>query len=232
MSLQLENYIVVPAFVVMPISEGGLGLKGNEAWVYAIIYGFSQDGESWFEGSQGYLADWCNSTTRGIRKNLEALIAKGLIEKREGSANGRLVYDYRVLRSSLYRNRVPTSAEQSSHHIIGDNNTPSDIDSNESISSPPKGSKVEEIVAYLNAKTGKHFLPTAKATQRKINARLKEGRTVEDFKQVIDTKTAEWQGTQWDKFLSPDTLFGEKFERYLNQTATEEEDAWGYPIYD
>jgi DNA-binding MarR family transcriptional regulator len=155
MSLQKENYIVIPAFVVMPISEGGLGLKGNEAWVYAIIYGFSQDGESWFEGSQGYLADWCNSTTRGIRKNLEALIAKGLIEKREGSANGRLVYDYRVLHSSSYRNKVPTSAEQSLHHIIEDNITPSDIDSNESISSPPKGKSasfvapsIDDVLAY------------------------------------------------------------------------------------
>ena len=153
MSLQKENYIVVPAFVVMPISEGGLGLKGNEAWVYAIIYGFSQDGESWFEGSQGYLADWCNSTTRGIRKNLEALIDKGLIEKREGSANGRLVYDYRVLRSSSYRNRVPTSAEQSLHHIIEDNNSPYK-DSNESLYSPKRGKQsfvapqLEDIIAY------------------------------------------------------------------------------------
>ena len=153
MSLQKENYIVVPAFVVMPISEGGLGLKGNEAWVYAIIYGFSQDGESWFEGSQGYLADWCNSTTRGIRKNLEALIDKGLIEKREGSANGRLVYDYRVLHSSSYRNKVPTSAEQSLHHIIEDNNTPYK-DSNESLYPPKRGKQsfvapqLEDIIAY------------------------------------------------------------------------------------
>lgn len=153
MSLQKENYIVVPAFVVMPISEGGLGLKGNEAWVYAIIYGFSQDGESWFEGSQGYLADWCNSTTRGIRKNLEALIAKGLIEKREGSANGRLVYDYRVLHSSSYRNKVPTSAEQSLHHIIEDNNPPYK-DSNESLYPPKRGKQsfvapqLEDIIAY------------------------------------------------------------------------------------
>lgn len=148
MSLQKENYIVVPAFVVMPISEGGLGLKGNEAWVYAIIYGFSQDGESWFEGSQGYLADWCNSTTRGIRKNLEALIAKGLIEKREGSANGRLVYDYRVLHSSSYRNKVPTSTEQSLHHIIEDNISPSVLDTSVSNTSPPKGkSDVKRFVA-------------------------------------------------------------------------------------
>ena len=155
MSLQKENYIVIPAFVVMPISEGGLGLKGNEAWVYAIIYGFSQDGESWFEGSQGYLADWCNSTTRGIRKNLEALIAKGLIEKREGSANGRLVYDYRALHSSSYRNKVPTSAEQSLHHIIEDNITPSVLDTNVSNTSPPKGKSasfvapsIDDVLAY------------------------------------------------------------------------------------
>ena len=39
-----------------------LGLKGNELVIYAVIYGFSQDGSSWFSGSAGYLADWAGIT--------------------------------------------------------------------------------------------------------------------------------------------------------------------------
>jgi hypothetical protein len=41
--------------------------------------------------------------------------------------------------------------------------------------------------------------------------------TVEDFKRVIDIKAAEWLGTENDQYLRPQTLFGTKFEGYLNQ---------------
>lgn len=60
-----------------------LNLKGNELFVYAIIHGFSQDGESNFHGGLQYLADWCNSTKRGIQKNLDSLVTKGYIKKNE-----------------------------------------------------------------------------------------------------------------------------------------------------
>ena len=75
----------------------------------------------------------------------------------------------------------------------------------------------KEIINYLNQKTGSRYRTNNKATQRSINARLKEGYTVDDFKRVIDTKCAEWSGTDMDKYLRPETLFGSKFESYLNQ---------------
>ena len=162
MILNIKDYLVTPAFVIMPKEDGGLGLKGNEATVFSLIYSFSRDGDSWFQGSQAYLAAWCGSTTRGVRKNLDALLEKKLIEKRESKANGRLVCDYRVSPSSSYRNKVPTSAEQSSHHIIEDNITPSNKDSNESLLSPPKGKSsfvkptIDEIRNYC-AEKGYHI---------------------------------------------------------------------------
>ena len=57
----------------------------------------------------------------------------------------------------------------------------------------------------------------------KINARLKEGFTVEDFKTVIDKKVDEWKGTELEQYLRPDTLFGTKFESYLNQNIIKKE---------
>ena len=39
-----------------------LGLKGNELMIYALIYGFSQDGNSWFCGSAGYISEWVGIT--------------------------------------------------------------------------------------------------------------------------------------------------------------------------
>lgn len=75
-----------------------------------------------------------------------------------------------------------------------------------------------EVVDYLNEKTGKHFKVTSSANTKFISARAKEGYTADDFKKVIDTKTAEWKGTDMEQYLRPETLFSaSKFEGYLNQ---------------
>jgi uncharacterized phage protein (TIGR02220 family) len=79
----------------------------------------------------------------------------------------------------------------------------------------------EEIVQYLNQKTNKNFKHTSKVTQRHIRARLAEGFTVNDFKQVVDNKCNDWLRDQKMKeYLRPETLFGTKFESYLNSKTT------------
>ena len=78
--------------------------------------------------------------------------------------------------------------------------------------------KVRGIINYLNRKMNTHYKPTTSSTVKKIKARLKEGYSVDDFKTVIDKKYDDWAGD--DKmvaYLRPDTLFGTKFESYLNQ---------------
>lgn len=77
-----------------------------------------------------------------------------------------------------------------------------------------------EIIDYLNAKTGQHYRANTNETQSFIRARFREKFTLDDFKKVIDTKCAEWMGTDWEKYLRPKTLFGTKFESYLNQKPT------------
>ena len=71
----------------------------------------------------------------------------------------------------------------------------------------------------MNEKSGMNYRPSSKATQGHINARLAEGYTVEDFYSVIDKKCAEWKGSDMEKYLRPETLFGSKFENYLNAPA-------------
>ena len=83
-----------------------------------------------------------------------------------------------------------------------------------------KGEIYRAIISYLNEKAGTNYRPTAQATQRHINARLSEGYTVDDFKEVIDKKCAEWKGGEMEKYLRPETLFGSKFESYLNAPTT------------
>ncbi len=79
----------------------------------------------------------------------------------------------------------------------------------------------EKIIDYLNRKTNSHYRPTSKATKRLIKARYNEGFTDADFKTVIDKKCTEWlQDANMAQYLRPETLFGTKFEAYLNQPDT------------
>lgn len=87
--------------------------------------------------------------------------------------------------------------------------------------SPTEPVPYQEVVEYLNQKTGKNFKSTSKVTQRHIRARLAEGFTISDFKQVIDKKCSDWLRDQKMKeYLRPETLFGTKFESYLNSKST------------
>lgn len=85
------------------------------------------------------------------------------------------------------------------------------------IYSPSLPSVAEEIVTFLNSVTGSSYRSTTDKTRKLIAARLTEGFTIDDFKAVITKKAKEWQGTDMAQYLRPETLFGTKFEGYLNQ---------------
>jgi uncharacterized phage protein (TIGR02220 family) len=72
------------------------------------------------------------------------------------------------------------------------------------------------IISYLNEKAATSYKASSKKTQSSINARLEEGFTIDDFKTVIDKKCADWLTTEFEQYLRPSTLFGTKFESYLN----------------
>ena len=77
-----------------------------------------------------------------------------------------------------------------------------------------------EIIDYLNSKCSKCYKHTNRIAREKIRARWNEGFRLEDFKLVIDIKASEWvNDTEMNKYLRPDTLFGSKFEIYLNSVA-------------
>ena len=80
--------------------------------------------------------------------------------------------------------------------------------------------KYISIISYLNEKAGTKYKHTSKKTQTCIHARLAEGYSVDDFKAVIDKKCADWIWTDYEQYLRPETLFGTKFESYLNAKNT------------
>lgn len=81
----------------------------------------------------------------------------------------------------------------------------------------------QKIISYLNQKINSSYKATSKETQRLIKARIEQGFTLKDFYKVIDIKYDEWFKTDMAKFLRPQTLFGTKFESYLNQLPSESE---------
>lgn len=80
-----------------------------------------------------------------------------------------------------------------------------------------KNNKIcENVIRYLNALVGSAYKPTSRANRELIDGLVSEGFTETEIITVIDKKYAEWHGTEWEKFLRPRTLFGQKFETYFN----------------
>ena len=75
----------------------------------------------------------------------------------------------------------------------------------------------KEVVSYLNLKAKKNFKVDTASHQKFIKARLKDGYVLEDFKKVVDIMVAKWKGTEYEQYLQPQTLFGNKMDNYLNQ---------------
>ena len=76
----------------------------------------------------------------------------------------------------------------------------------------------KEVISYLNLKAKKNFKVDTASHHKFIKARLKEGYTLEDFKKVVDIMSTKWIGTEYEQYLQPQTLFGNKMDNYLNTT--------------
>ena len=77
---------------------------------------------------------------------------------------------------------------------------------------------IKEIIEDLNLVLGTDYKINSKATKELIMARLNEKYTLDDFKTVHRKMLRSW-GTdeKMVKYLRPITLYGTKFESYLNQ---------------
>ena len=79
-----NNYITIPGFL-----RTRLDLKGSELIITALIYGYSQDGNSWFMGKTEYIAEWAGVTDKNVLRSLKSLIEKGILEKKEVFVNNK-----------------------------------------------------------------------------------------------------------------------------------------------
>lgn len=90
-----------------------LKLSGNDLICYALIYGFSQDGETEFKGSLSYIAEWLNTSRQTARLVVKRLVESGLVNKRDEVINGVKFCRYYVSNTGCGEN----------HHTVIEKNT-------------------------------------------------------------------------------------------------------------
>lgn len=122
----------------------------------------------------------------------EAEKRKAFCSSRSNNKSGRKKKEKKEITSKSYENHISIHMENENDNTIKD------------------------IIDYLNNVLGTHYKYSSVNTRKLIKARLKDF-TLDDFKVVIDKKYNEWKDTDMSKHLVPETLFGNKFEGYLNQ---------------
>lgn len=169
--------------------------------------------------SNDYLAEIFKTNVVTISRKIKILEEKKYIEI-EYEKKGCLVIS-RKIRLTKMLTAINKNVNRTINKNVKENNISNINNTNiNNIYSPAKAEQIpyEEIIDYLNLKIDAHYKNTTKKTRDSIKARFNEGFTLEDFKTVIDKMTMEWKDSNKMKvYLRPETLFGTKFESYLNR---------------
>lgn len=199
------NYYTISGWMI-----NQLNLKGNTLNVYAIIFGFCQNNETEFDGSRQYIAGMINSSKPTVDKAINELLEKDLIIKNQRTINGVIFNSFRI---NFDKIKNFTSGKET---LLGDKEILSK-GGKETLHNNNNINIYKYIIDYLNNKCKKNFRYEITKTKTLIQSRLNEGFTVDDFKKVIDIKYDQWfNDEKMNQYLRPETLFGTKFESYLN----------------
>jgi hypothetical protein len=162
----------------------------------------------------------CNSNKTIIKIKKELKDAGLMTEVRQGmnlpnriyldALNGSVESTFQEVQKVHLGSVENTLSEVQKVHTIKTENTNTENNNN-------KLSICKEVISYLNLKAKKNFKVNTASHQKFIKARLKEGYVLEDFKKVVDIMVAKWKGTDYEQYLQPQTLFGNKMDNYLNQ---------------
>ena len=160
-------------------------------------------------------------TDRIVNAELKKMIEAGFLKLvKKGSKGNFSIYQIIKTNEMMVTNAyvISNSKDSDSNDLEGKEVTNAYVIGNSNSKNKEKENNIySEVIKYLNEKANTNYRPSTKNTQSFISARLKEGFTVEDFKKVIDVKVKSWIGTDFEKYLRPATLFGTKFENYLNE---------------
>ncbi|MBV1943688.1 conserved phage C-terminal domain-containing protein [Streptococcus parasuis] len=163
----------------------------------------------------------CNSNKTIIKIKKELKDAGLMTEVRQGmnlpnriyleALNGSVENTFQEVQKVHIGSVENTLSEVQKVHTIKTENTKTENNNNKLLI-------CKEVISYLNLKAKKNFKFDTASHHKFIKARLKEGYTLEDFKKVVDIMSAKWIGTEYEQYLQPQTLFGNKMDNYLNTT--------------
>lgn len=189
-------------------------------WIYLLLNATHKELPALFKGEKIFLkpgqlitgrksiAEKLSISESKVTRIINAFISEQQIEQQTSNRNRLItVLNWNCYQGSEQRNEQPLNNKRTTSEQL--------VNTNKNVKNDKNVYKY--IVEHLNKKAGTNYKHTSKATQKHINGRLSEGYTLEDFKIVIDKKVTEWANTDMSKFLRPETLFGTKFEGYLNQ---------------
>lgn len=206
-------YAIIPANV-----RYDKDLPPNAKLLYGEITALTNDkGYCW--ATNEYFSNLYNVSSRTIINWINSLVNKEYLIKDIIYKDGSKQIVDRYLRLPPSEKNFTTSRKNLHDPSEKNFTTPSEknFTHNNTITNNTINNIYKDIIDYLNNKAKTKYQSTSNATKRHIDARLNEKYTFEDFKKVIDNKCNEWIGTEFEKFLRPETLFGTKFESYLNQ---------------
>ncbi len=166
-----------------------------------------------------YITDWKEHNLIRADRKIDSIYKELLLQ---------IVPDVELLKSkpSYYQRKKELTDICLANDSIGKDSIGevSKVEDSTDIYSPAKAEPCnipyKEICDYLNIRANSNYRHTTKKTKDLIKARFNEGFTLDNFKEVIDKKCVEWMNTDMQKYLRPETLFGTKFEGYLNQQVT------------
>ena len=205
-------------------------LSNNAKIMYVLLYNrLDLSLESKWHDRNGQVfmyfttAEFCEElgcSEKTVTKIKKELVTSGLLrEERQGLTKPNRLY---ILGPKIVKREPPepekipsrtvenTALDTQEVQTIKTDIRKTDIDNN-------KLSICKEVISYLNLKAKKNFKVDTASHQKFIKARLKEGYVLEDFKKVVDIMVAKWKGTEYEQYLQPQTLFGNKMDNYLNQ---------------
>lgn len=198
----------------------------------------------WFTAANQTLETLSGSSRSAINKNRNVLKQLGLIDFR---SNGKKATSYKVC--VLYTsNSTQGSVQQSTQQGVQEsvqrsvqdggtltkqNTNTNKIKDSNSVPNESEAIPYAGIIDYLNKATGKSFR-NVETNKKLIRARWHEGNRLDNFKKVIDIKVIDAGNpdSYFDgKYLQPSTLFGNKFDQYLNQPVTNKTQKTGGESY-
>ena len=205
-------------------------LSNNAKIMYALLYNrldlsleskwYDRNGKVFMYFTTAEFCEELGCSEKTVTKIKKELVTSGLLkEERQGLTKPNRLY---ILGPKIVKREPPepekipsrtvenTALDTQEVQTIKTDIRKTDIDNN-------KLSIYKEVISYLNLKAKKNFKVDTASHQKFIKARLKEGYVLEDFKKVVDVMVAKWKGTEYEQYLQPQTLFGNKMDNYLNQ---------------